>query len=234
MPEPLRRDAVPLLATTGLTTSTLAATGDLTTTVAVASAFAGLVIPLAAMVSVSRRRPPHYGPADAITLVRAALAGGITTLVGPVLLTGAAIRHWEIVVLAVLALALDGIDGLVARHTGTESGAGARLDLEIDAALAAITVIPVAMTVGWWALPLGYLRYLFALAARFQPAFLRPMPPSRIRKAIGAVQTIALAIALVPALPMTLRATLVAITLVAVLVSFTRDIASLLRASGID
>ncbi len=37
--------------------------------------------------------------------------------------------------LAVPALILDGVDGWVARRTGTANDAGARLDMEVDAAL---------------------------------------------------------------------------------------------------
>ncbi|MBW0117031.1 CDP-alcohol phosphatidyltransferase family protein, partial [Pseudonocardia abyssalis] len=86
------------------------------------------------------------GPADVVTLARAALVGGVLALVvhgaGPV----------PIVVVASVALVLDAVDGRVARRTGTVSALGARFDMEVDAVLLLVLSVHVATLLGPWVL----------------------------------------------------------------------------------
>ena len=119
-------------------------------------------------------------PADAITAVRAALAVTVA-VIGP---TGPGL------VLVVVALALDWVDGQVARRTGTTSAFGARFDMETDAFLILVLSAYVAPAVGWWVLLIGAARYLLWLAERVWPWLRRPVPPRYWRKVVAAVQGI--------------------------------------------
>lgn len=73
----------------------------------------------------------RFGEANAVTLVRAGLAALMAGWLG----RGALSMEisWLIVVLAVLALLLDGVDGWLARRHALASTFGARFDMEIDA-----------------------------------------------------------------------------------------------------
>ncbi|MDI2027002.1 CDP-alcohol phosphatidyltransferase family protein [Saccharopolyspora sp. TS4A08] len=151
---------------------------------------AGLACALGTQALVRRAMLRHattcLGPADRITLVRAALTAVITALVadgvGPSLL----------VVLGVVALISDFLDGQVARRTGTTSPFGARLDMEVDAFLILVLSVHVATALGPWVLVIGLMRYAF-VAASWRLRWLREqLPPSRARKAVAAVQGIVL------------------------------------------
>ena len=48
---------------------------------------------------------------------------------------------WSIVAIAIVAVVLDGVDGWVARRTGTASAFGMRFDMETDAALILVLAI---------------------------------------------------------------------------------------------
>ncbi len=73
------------------------------------------------------------GPADVVTLVRATLACGVAALTADAF--GRPARVTALLALAVVAIVLDGVDGWVARRTGTASTFGARFDMEVDAFL---------------------------------------------------------------------------------------------------
>src|ERR1700712_3243372 len=62
------------------------------------------------------------GPANVVTSVRAALVGGVTALVADSFVRAVPIP--VLVALASVALALDAVDGQVARRTGTVTGVG--------------------------------------------------------------------------------------------------------------
>ena len=84
----------------------------------------------------------RLGPADWVTLARATLAVGVAALTAasfeqPVPVT-------MVVSLAVIALALDAVDGWVARRTRTTARLGARFDAEVDAFLILILSVYVA------------------------------------------------------------------------------------------
>jgi phosphatidylglycerophosphate synthase len=105
------------------------------------------------------------------------------------------------VTLASVALALDAVDGWVARRTGTESALGARFDGETDAFLIGALSIYVAPEYGAWVLAIGAARYAFGAGEWLLPWMRRPLPPRRWRKAVAAMQGIVLTVAAAEVLP---------------------------------
>jgi len=165
----------------------------------------------------------RLGPADRVTLARSVLIGGVVALVadgGPA---------WPLVVLASAALALDLVDGLVARSTRTESSFGARFDMEADAFLILVLSVRVASELGWWVLAIGAMRYVFVAATPAAPWLGGPLPPSRARKVVAAVQGVALVAAAAPVVPAWGAAAVVAAALASLTWSFGRDVAGLWR-----
>lgn len=161
------------------------------------------------------------GPADLVTLTRAGLTGGVTALVadglasaaGPAgaVLAGAGLGSGPggetastaaLVALATVALILDGVDGRVARRTGTESALGARFDMEVDAFLILVLSVHVALLLGPWVLAIGLMRYAY-VAAGWALRWLRaPLPPRHSAKVVAAVQGIVLVVAASGVLPL--------------------------------
>ena len=80
------------------------------------------------------------GPANRVTLGRATLVLALAALVPEpqVSINGG---DWFIIGLATVALCLDGVDGWLARRTGNTTRFGARFDMEVDSALAAILAL---------------------------------------------------------------------------------------------
>src|SRR4051794_37106531 len=80
--------------------------------------------------------PSGLGPADWITLLRAELACAVAALAVTAAFAGrTGLVVTTMVGVTVVALVLDGVDGRVARRTGTVSAFGARFDMEVDAFL---------------------------------------------------------------------------------------------------
>ncbi|GGP44571.1 CDP-alcohol phosphatidyltransferase family protein [Saccharothrix coeruleofusca] len=159
------------------------------------------------------------GPADRVTLARALLVGGVAALVADRL--GHDVPTALLVVLASVALALDFVDGRVARRTGTASPLGARFDMEVDAFLILVLSAHVALELGPWVLVIGALRYVF-VAASWGLRWLRgALPPSFARKAVAAAQGVVLVVAAAGVVPH--GAVLVGLALAALLWSFGRD-----------
>jgi phosphatidylglycerophosphate synthase len=136
----------------------------------------------------------RLGPADLVTLTRATLACGVAGLVAESLMTGAEVVG-ALVPLTAVALALDFVDGRIARGTGTASAFGARLDGEADAFLILVLSVFVARSVGVWVLALGLVRYAYAVATWLVPWMQRPLPPRYWRKVVAAYVGIALLVA---------------------------------------
>ncbi len=172
--------------------------------------------------AVQRSARGALGPADRVTVTRGLLVGGVTALVAD----GG--HHAALLVaFAAVALALDFVDGQVARRTGTASAMGARFDMEVDAFLILVLSVHVAASLGPWVLVVGALRYAF-VAASWSRAWLRgALPPSHARKVVAAVQGIALVVAAsgLPPHP----TVLVGLALASLIWSFGRDIAWLWR-----
>jgi phosphatidylglycerophosphate synthase len=167
-------------------------------------------------------RAERLGPAGWVTLARASLAVGVAALTADSFVRDAAVV--TLVALAAVALALDFVDGQVARRTGTASELGARLDGEVDAFLILVLSLYVAPSAGAWVLAIGAARYAF-LVAGWPLAWMRaPLPRREWRRVVAATQGVALTIAALDVLPLALtRAALVA-ALVLLAESFGRDV----------
>ncbi len=170
----------------------------------------------------------HFGLANALTLARGAM---IVTLAG--FLSGPIDTRlsWIAALLAFTAIALDGVDGWLARRLAIVSSFGARFDMEVDAFLMLVLglLLFTSGTVGAWVLLIGAARYLFVAAGRIVPALRAPLPYSERRRAVCVFQGLALVLALVPILPPFVAALAAAAGLGVTAWSFGIDIRHLLR-----
>src|SRR5690348_17765260 len=180
-----------------LVTAALLGVVSLTAGLGVAGWIAGLATGAAAtaLIVTARRRSdqPWVHPADWVTLTRAVLIAGVTGLVAdsfsrPVPVTA-------LVTLSSVALALDAVDGQVARRTGTATPLGARIDGEADAFLIGVLSIFVSQDYGSWVLAIGAARYALLLAGWLMPWLAAPLPPRYWGKVVAAVQGIVLTVA---------------------------------------
>ena len=160
-------------------------------------------------------------PATWVTLARATLAVGVGALTAASFERDVAVA--TIVALASAALALDFVDGWLARRTGTESALGARLDGEVDAFLILVLSVEVAPSAGAWVLALGLARYAFLAAGWMLPWMQAPLPRRDWRKTVTASQGIALVIAASGVVPATASRILLAVALALLAESFGRD-----------
>jgi phosphatidylglycerophosphate synthase len=164
-----------------------------------------------------------FGQANLVTLFRSALVGGVTALVAeasPVPL---------LVVVAAVALAMDFVDGQVARRTSSASRLGARFDMEIDAFLLLVLSVHVAMTLGPWVVAIGGWRYAYVAAAGLARPLRRPLPPSTARKTVAAIQGLVLVVAASDLLPCVPAVAVTAAAASLLTLSFLRDIRWQLR-----
>lgn len=168
----------------------------------VPKALAGIALVAALICATAPGHHPfvRFGWANHATLARAALTALLAALVGegagPQLAAYAA-------AIGGVAVALDFVDGRLARATGMASAFGARFDLETDAALVLVLAILAWQfgRVGPWVLASGLLRYGFVGAGWLWPWLRRPLSPSARRRTTAAVQMVALVVVLVPAVP---------------------------------
>ncbi|MER6348043.1 CDP-alcohol phosphatidyltransferase family protein [Streptomyces sp. NPDC001595] len=174
-----------------------------------------------------RSRLRSFGPANRVTLGRATLVGGVTALVADSFRSAPPVTL--LVGLTAVALILDGVDGKVARRTGTSSALGARFDMEVDAFLILVLSVYVSMDQGPWVLLIGAMRYAFVAAARAWPWLNAPLPPSTARKTVAAAQGILLLLAGADLLPHLANTAVVATALVLLVWSFGRDVRWLWR-----
>jgi phosphatidylglycerophosphate synthase len=189
---------------------------------------AGLLGLLAGAMRRAGRR--SFGPADQVTLARALLVGGVTALVVDGLVTGMAAVP-ALVAIAAVALALDAVDGRVARRTGTVSPVGARFDMEVDAFLVLVLSVHAAGIVGAWVLAIGLMRYAFVAAGRLLPWLRGPLPPNYAAKTVAALQGVVLVVAGARVLGDGPATVLVGTALALLSWSFGRDVLRLWRAS---
>jgi phosphatidylglycerophosphate synthase len=129
-----------------------------------------------------------------------------------------------VVVLTVLALTLDGVDGMVARRTGSTTDLGARFDMEVDAFLLLALCVPLARTVGAWVLAIGLMRYAFVAGGVLLPWLTAPLPPRRSRKIVAAVQGVVLVTAVSGVLPSAATVAALSGALAGLCWSFGRDV----------
>ncbi|MCL8013723.1 CDP-alcohol phosphatidyltransferase family protein [Streptomyces sp. AS02] len=194
----------------------------------------GLVFAIAtwALLSLAlhRSRLRSFGPANRVTLGRATLVGGVTALVADSFFQSS-LPVTLFVGLTAVALILDGVDGKVARRTGTSTPLGARFDMEVDAFLILVLSVYVSMSLGPWVLLIGTMRYGFVAAARVWPWLNAPLPPSTARKTVAAMQGVFLLLAASGYLPYAGTFAVAALALAALVWSFGRDILWLYRMS---
>jgi len=181
-----------LLATAALL-GVVAATAGL----GVAGWIAGLATGSAAtaLLATARMRSdqPAILPADWVTLTRTLVIAGVAGLVADSF--GRPVSITALVTLSSVALALDAVDGQVARRTGTATPLGARIDGEVDAFLILLLSIAVSRDYGGWVLVIGAARYALLLAGWLVPWLAAPLPPRYWRKVVAAVQGIVLTVA---------------------------------------
>jgi len=182
-----------------------------------------------ALIVIARMRSdqPTIFPADWVTLTRAVLCAGVAGLVAASF--GRPVPSTALVTLSAVALALDAVDGQVARRTGTATPLGARIDGEVDAFLILLLSIVVSQAYGSWVLIIGAARYALLLAGWLMPWLAAPLPPRYWRKVVAAVQGIVLTIA-ASGLPDRLTGMIaVAAALLLLAESFGRDVIWLYR-----
>jgi len=175
-----------------------------------------------------RRTYPHatLGLCNVVTLGRMVIVGALTAA-----LAAGGGAPLAVFGLAALALALDGVDGWLARRRGLVSAFGARFDVEVDAAFALVLSLHALAsgTAGPLVLVLGLIRYVFVAATFLLPWLGGPLPERFSRKAVCVVQLAALILLQLPGLPDGASATLVALATAALFWSFGRDILHLWR-----
>jgi phosphatidylglycerophosphate synthase len=169
-----------------------------------------------------RTHAATIGAANVVTFIRAALVATVAALVtdgetGPLQLR-------TTLTVTAIALALDAVDGQVARRTGSTSRVGSRFDGEVDALLILVLSVAVSHTAGWWVLAIGAWRYAFGAAGWVLPWLRRPLPPSRWGKTVAAVQGIMLAVALSGLLPHAVMVTALVGALILLSESFCHDV----------
>lgn len=163
------------------------------------------------------------GPADLVTVARSVLVCAVV---------GLAVQSWVapvpggvVAALGSVALALDLVDGWVARRTGTASAVGARFDMEVDAVLILALSAYVGHQLGWWVLLSGLARYLLVAALAVWPALRGEVAPRRWRKVVAATQGVALVVAASGLLPRSVAIPLVAVALGLLVASFATEVA---------
>jgi phosphatidylglycerophosphate synthase len=166
-------------------------------------------------------------PADHVTLVRATLVGCVTALAADTVRNPA--PAGLLVCISAVALALDVVDGKVARRTGTASPLGARFDLEVDAFLILVLSVFVAGSLGVWVLAIGAMRYAFVAAGLRLRWLLARLTPRRSRSVVAGLQGIVLTIVAADLLPRAVETTATGLALASLIWSFGADIIRLHR-----
>jgi len=169
----------------------------------------------------------QLGPANQVTLVRATLALGVAMITAASFSRPVPVA--VLVTLAAIALALDFVDGWVARRTRTAASFGARFDAEADAFLIAVLSVYVARSAGVWVLAIGAARYAFGIAGWPLPWMRRQLPPRYWRKVVAATQGIVLTVAAANVVPMAAMRVVLLIALALLAESFGRDVLWLWR-----
>jgi phosphatidylglycerophosphate synthase len=169
------------------------------------------------------------GPADLVTLARASLVAGVGALVVD-RFAGGQNAAAVLVVVAAVALALDGVDGQVARRTGTVSALGARFDVEVDAFLVLVLSVHVAALVSPWALVIGGMRYAYVAASWALPWLRGTLPTRWSAKVVAAAVGIVLVVLSTGVVPHLLGVALVWVALLLLTRSFGQSVAWLWRA----
>jgi len=174
---------------------------------------------------------PVIGLANYVTAARAALVALAASVLGQP--TSSEIL-WALVALTVVASALDGVDGWVARQTAMTSEFGARFDMETDALLILVLSALVWQhdKAGIWVLLCGLMRYGFVAVGCLLPWLAQPLRSTWRGKAVAVSQVLGLAAALTPIVPVPLSNLVAACALATLAWSFTIDVRWLSRQSS--
>ncbi|HLI19582.1 MAG TPA: CDP-alcohol phosphatidyltransferase family protein [Stellaceae bacterium] len=174
--------------------------------------------------------PRPFGAANWVTAARAVYAAfllgyGAVALYVPA--PPSPSLRWFWVVGALGALALDGVDGRLARRLGQASAFGARFDMETDAAtLAGLSLLVwLSGQAGPWVLLSGLMRYIFVLGGWLWPILAAPLPPRRRRQIICVAQTAVLIFVVAPPISPSAAAPLCLAALAVLSYSFAVDVA---------
>ena len=165
-----------------------------------------------------------FGLANQVTLARGALIALLFGLPGEDLTTGVA---WFAAAIALVGLALDGVDGSLARRQGNASTFGARFDMETDALLILIMSVLVWQLgkAGPWILLAGVARYLFTTATYFVAWMRSPLPSSFRRQTVCVLQVLMLLVCLTPLLESPVSDIVALVGLLVLVGSFAIDVA---------
>jgi CDP-diacylglycerol--glycerol-3-phosphate 3-phosphatidyltransferase len=136
--------------------------------------------------------------------------------------------RWAPAVCYGAGVALDAVDGALARWRDSETRLGTRLDLAFDTL--GFLVAPL-VGVAWGRLPVWYLslsaaRYCYRAGVWWHErrgGTASPLPESRIRRPLAALQMVFIAVALAPVLPVDIVRPASAVVLTPSLVVFGRD-----------
>lgn len=183
---------------------------------------------LVAFVGLRRGYPhPVIGWCNTVTLFRLMLVSVLMAL-----LLSPAGTIWPVIGLAVLAFALDGLDGWLARREGYASRFGASFDVEVDSVLALLLALHVwlAGDLGAYVILMGLPRYIFAVAQVPLPWLDGDLPPRFSRKAVCVLQIAVLIVLLLPGLGAMGSHLLLGAAALALLWSFALDIRGLWKA----
>jgi phosphatidylglycerophosphate synthase len=182
----------------------------------------GVITNAALSRGLSYYRADRLRPADWVTLVRATLTVGVAALIADSF--GEQVPVALLVALAAAALALDAVDGWVARRTATAARLGAVFDAEVDAFLILILSVYVARSAGAWVLAIGAARYAFLVAGWALPWMRAQLPPRFWRKTVAAMQGVLLTVAAAHLLPAAATQAVLLVALVLLAESFGRDV----------
>ncbi len=210
--------------------ATLGATAGLSAAGWFAGIAYGIVVCLLLVAGLHRTGTAALGPANRVTLARAILVGGVAALA--VTSFTAHVPRPLLVTLVGVALALDGVDGQVARRTGSASALGARFDMEVDAFLILVLSVFIAGAFGWWTVAIGAFRYVFVAASWVWPWLTAALPPKFSRKVVAAAQGVVLVVVTAGVLPYAVALVAVIGALASLAWSFGRDIGWLARAAA--
>lgn len=185
------------------------------------------------LLALPSHRFDRMGSANQVTILRGAMIALLAGLLGE---HGSSATAAVAVIVASATLALDGVDGWLARRSGMASEFGARFDMETDAVFVAVLAVLVWQfgKAGSWVLLSGLMRYLFAAAVLLVPRLQRPIPSTMRGKSIAVLQMIALILALAPVCSPTISVWIAAIGLLALVLSFSLDAVWLLRQPARD
>ena len=169
-----------------------------------------------------RNLKPGYGPGNWVTLIR---------LIGLLFLLFFYNRldPFLIGILALIIIALDAVDGYVARKTNTVSEFGAWFDMETDAFYVALmgVIIYQSGLIGPWILLPGFLRYFYSLGVWVFNATEKQETSSKIGKYIAGFMFVSLPLPFI--IPINIASVVLMLASAAIIFSFGRSTYLLIR-----